>query len=365
MTLKLKYPRLLPVLLLTFAMSCTKQETITKQESLRPIVFNPSVDFRSGGESGTKAITSPTETDTLLLSDYSIYSSAFYTDPEFPATSGDFFTGIRFDYDETSGGWIPAAPAAPAAPDASTPAPEIFWPLAGEGNGLDFLAVATDIDSLDIASTLLWAGQDDSFLHGERNVHGVKMTMPESYCSTEILYAIASQKCNDKSPVKMTFKHTQCCLEFHIRLQANLDSLLRLNRIVVEDAYSTGECRIETHPIVKLIWNFGGSELHSKEVPHVKESTPVTKSKPLTYSMVLPPQQVRDISFHFQQRSSDTDPDKWEELSVHPVYRATPLQTTWEAGKKYIFEVIIKFGEIVIEPTVAEWTDGEDIVIPV
>lgn len=348
--------------LLALPASCSKEGPAAVDDAFRPIVLDALV-ATSPAESGTKAITNPTDEDKSLLKAYSIFTSAYYTDPEFPTTSGNYFTGVKFCYDATKQGWLPAPP------DSESDAPKIFWPLAGEGNGLDFLAVATDTTKLDLRPKMVWAGQDDNFLHGERNVHGVKMYVPVSDNDTEVLYAIATKKCSDKTPVQMTFQHTQCCLEFHISLQTNLDKLLRLDNIVVEDAYTSGECRIETHPSVSVNWNFEGTEAFSTVVPGIAAGTPVvmpTTAEPTPiYNMVLPPQPRRDIVFNFRQLSSNDGADDWESLSIRPTYTTSTDAAKWEAGKKYVFEVIIKLEEIIIVPSVADWNEGPDIVVPV
>lgn len=336
------------LLALALVTCCTK--STPTGASLRSLVLDATVAFNSAE---TKAITNPTDDYKKLPPAYSIYTSAYYTDPEFPSTDGNYFTGVKFDYDSALEGWKPAS------------ASEFFWPIAGNGNSLDFLAVATDTSSLDISDKMLWAGQDDSFLQGERSVHGVRINVPDNDGSAEILYARASRQCNDKTPVQMVFRHTQCCLEFNIRMQVNLDNMLRLDRIVVEDAYSSGECTIKMHPIENASWNLETSKPHSKEVPGIAEGTSVTKTEALTYNVVLPPQPGCVIAFHFRQRSSDVGSGNGVQTEITPVYRIAPDATTWEAGKKYIFDVTVKPGEIAIVPRVTEWKVGKNIVVPV
>lgn len=322
---------------------CTKEESQAVENAPIPIVLDGFVGAKRT-ESGTKTITD----GNTLPPEYSIFTSAYYTDPEFPATSGDYFTGVKFSWDDAANGWLPES--------------GIFWPLTGNGNVLDFLAVATE---LDLGSSMVWAGQDDNFLLGERNVHGVKMHVPVSDNDTEVLYAIASRQCSDKRPVEMNFKHTQCCLEFRISLQTDLNNLLRLSSIVVEDAYTSGECCIETHPFVSVKWNFDNAEPHATEVPGIND-VPVTMPASLVYNMVLPPQPRRNIVLNFRQLSSNSgSEDDWKTLSICPAYTVSTDAAKWEADKKYIFEIIIKLGEIIIVPSVAEWKEGEDIVIPV
>ena len=350
------------LVLLAATVSCGKEEIGggRNEESDGRITIVPKVDDVSPwGMKGTKGSTAPGSAE--LNGDYCIYTSAYYTDAEFPTTDGNFFTGVKFD-DGTSG-WEPGAP--------------IYWPADTGGNGIDFLAVATDTTARGFGRKpgIVWAGQEE-FLHGEKNVHGVRIQVPYSNDSTEVLYATAHRKCDDKDPVEMVFKHTQCCLEFHIH--ANLDSIIKLNNIYVKDAYSTGMLTILTHPLESVTWNTDASEPHAVEVPGVRSTTgngtPVTKDKNLDYHVVMLPQERRDIVFSFRQVSADpTDPAlpaaeralMWEAYSVEAVYTTTTEAFRWEAGKKYIFDVTIKFGEIIIVPTVAEWTDGDDIIIPV
>lgn len=339
---------ILATVLTVLPAGCTKEEPPAVENAPSPIVLDGFVGANRT-ESGTKTITD----GNTLPHGYSIFTSAYYTDPEFPATSGDYFTGVKFSWDGAADGWLPAS--------------GIFWPLTGNGNVLDFLAVATE---LELGSSMVWAGQDDNFLLGERNVHGVKMRVPVSNNDTEVLYATASKQCSDKRPVEMNFKHTQCCLEFRISLQTNLNDLLRLSSIVVEDACTSGECCIETHPFVSVKWNFDNAEPHATEVPGIDDvpvTMPVTPDQaPLVYDMVLPPQPRRNIVLNFRQLSSSSgSEDDWKTLSICPAYTVSTDAAKWEADKKYIFEIIIKFGEIIIVPSVAEWKEGEDIVIPV
>ena len=353
------------LVLLAAAVSCSKEGIGggRSEESDGRITIVPKVDDVSPwGMKGTKGSTM-SDTDPGLNEDYTIYTSAYYTDTEFPTTDGNFFTGVKFD--KGASGW---------APDPDAP---IYWPADTGGNGIDFLAVATDTTAKGFGKKpdIVWAGQE-GFLHGEKNVHGVRIRVPYSNDSTEVLYATAHRKCDDKRAVEMDFKHTQCCLEFHIH--ANLDSIIKLNNIYVKDAYSTGELTILTHPLESVTWNTDASEPHGVEVPGVRSTTggtDVTKDKNLDYHVVMLPQERRDIVFSFRQVSADptdlphasspTDPPGegdiiWDAYSVEAVYTTTTEALKWEAGKKYIFDVTVKFGEIIIVPTVADWRDGED-----
>ena len=344
------------LLMLAVAVSCSKEGNGGGRNAaedgritLRALVCGVS----PYGLKGTKAITEPTKDDSTLRTDYSVYTSAYYTDKEFPSTDGNFFTGVRFYHDGLI--WNTTTP--------------IYWPADTGGNGIDFLAVATDSTVFKMSELATWAGQE-GFLHGEKNVHGVRIRVPYSNDDTEILYATASQMCDDKNSVEMNFRHTQCCLEFHIH--SNLDSILKINKIYVNEAYSTGELTILTHPLESVTWNLEGAEPHAGAVPGVVDATPVKKDNILNYSVVLPPQERRDIVFSFRQIASLDDilgmgnlDLIWQGLSIEVEYTTTTEAKKWEAGKKYIFDVTIKFGEIIIVPTVAEWTDGDDIIIPV
>ena len=340
------------LLVLAASVSCSKTdgwgitEAVDKRITLHALVS----DGSPYGLKGTKAITEPTKFDSTLRSDYAVYASAYYTDKEFPSTDGNFFTGMKFEY--MGGFW-----------DTGTP---IYWPADTGGNGMDFLAVATDSTVFKMSELATWAGRK-GFLHGEKNVHGVRINVPPSSGNTEILYATASQTCDDKSSVKMNFRHTQCCLEFH--LHSNIDNLIKIKNIYVKDAYTTGELTILTHPFASATWNTEGTEPHSTTVPGVTEEF-INSAGTLNYSIVMLPQERKDIVFTFSQISSFDDMGYtidliWRGLALELEYTTTTEALKWEAGKKYIFDVTIKFGEIIIVPTVAEWTPGEDILIPV
>ena len=353
--------------LLVVAVSCTKgepgpapvREASDGRITLRPLVGEVS----PWGLKGTKGmgITRPTESDSTLNAEFSVYTSAYYTDTVFTSASGNFFTGVKFDR-TASGDW-----------DTGTP---IYWPADTGGNGLDFLAVATDTTVFRLSRLATWAGQK-GFLHGEKNVHGVRIQVPAGNDSTEILYATASRKCGERNAVtgemesvRMDFRHTQCCLEFNVR--ADLDSIVRLNKIYVKDAYTTGVLTVLTHPMESVEWDVRASEPHAASVPGVIDATPVTTSETLRYSMVLLPQERRDIVLSFRQVSADPSlvtpveaSVMWDLLSVEAVYTTTTESLKWEAGKKYVFDVTVKPGEIVVAPHVVEWTDADDVPIPV
>ena len=349
---------LVAAVLMLLVPSCSKLEAERAEVTAgdEAIVLRPTVEA-IGSPWGLKGITTPTKTDSTLNASYSIYTSAYYTNPDFPMTDGNYFVGVKADSPWNL---------------------DYNWPAAEDGSKsrIDFLSIATESAVYDISSIAEW-GCYDGEKFGNNATYGVRINVPNiNDNNSEILYATASQRCTDKAPVKMNFKHTQCCLEFYVH--ANLENVLRLDKIVVNDAYSSGELFVQIHPLEGLNWNTTSSEPHGVDVPGVLENTPLTPSK-VKYSMVLIPQSRRDLTFYFQQLSfpadattdpydlaySATETERWQRFSVEPVYTTTSEAKRWEAGKKYIFDVTIKFGEVIIQPSIVEWTDADDQKVPV
>lgn len=321
-------------------LSCTRDEDMPERhrEAItgnRPLEL-AATDASANGGAKTRAGEDPAPEYDPLDERYVIFTSAYYTDSEFPADDGDYFVGAVFSHNDE---------------DKWSATPRQYWPMAGH---LSFLALATDPASYGLSpeetgNMMTWTAR--------RATDGVRMKITGYDGSSEIMYATAEANAEDAGAVSMLFHHTQACLEFNIKMtDASLNGLLRLEGIDVDAIMTDGVLTVMTYPFAEMSWDTEASESRDISVPGSQgdNDNPLEiTDEGITFRLPLLPQRQRLFHIHFRQRANTSS--DWKTTSVVMTYDHEETNKSWEIGKKYVYNITLGLNTLDFEPNVVAW----------
>lgn len=303
------------VLLLLGAFSCTKEppcETAT-QISL----------YATTGR--TKSIVQ----DGTLPESYTIYASAFYTNPAVPDEKGNYFIAAAFRNNGTQ--W--------------SASPAILWPVGGR---LDFLSIACEDDALDIAGCTGW--------HGENCSKGVEVTLEDGKClNSEILFAASLGRTAGEGGVLLNFKHAQCWLQFII---SSGQEIIRIDRIVLERVYAGGLLSIRNDIFPDAEWSFRGHRKTDRVVPGSEGVVPKAGT-PSLCNILVPEQSECDIAIYYSVKNSPSD--DWS-TARSSLFRRKAGGDVWYYGEKHTLAINFSFTEVTMTASVGEWAEMDEAI---
>lgn len=305
---------ILTVILAAGAVSCGK--TGADVTSRTPITVDAAADR-------TKAMVP----SSVLPDGYTIYLSSYLVEKNIEANEGDYFVAEPFN----------------RRGDRWSATPERYWPLASR---LDFLALACEADSLDVASRASW--------HPENCTQGVEVDVPDGSClMSELLYASAGNSRSTDGVVPMHFSHSQDWLHIIVNCE---DDILRIDGITVENAHAGGVLRITNGIYVGCEWlyRFSGHSRRDILVPG-SAGVCVEAGADSCFDVLLPEQEACDIVIRYSMKSSADAP--WDG-AVSATYRNPAIRDTWYAGMKNTYEYTFSFDAVRFTATVTDW--GED-----
>lgn len=265
--------------------------------------------------------------DCTLPESYTIYASAFYTNPSVPDEKGNYFIAAPFRND--GGQW--------------TADPAILWPVGGR---LDFISIACEDEALDIAGCAGW--------HEGNCSEGVEVTLGDGGClNSEILFASACGRTAEGGGVPLNFKHAQCWLQFIVNIEQDI---IRIDKIVLEGVYTGGLLSITNNIRPDARWSFRGHRRTDKVVPGSEGLIP-TAGTPSVCNILVPEQDECDIAIYYSVKTSPSD--DWSS-SRNCIYRHKSGNGSWFYGDKNTLTVIFSFTEITMTARVGEWTELDE-----
>lgn len=313
------YRKLAYGLLCFFALSCTKTAIDCPSQDGDAIILTATAGPAKSIVSGTS-----------LTEDYTIYTSAYYTNMT-TGEEGDYFTAAPFRL----------------AGDRWTAVPARYWPL---GCKLDFLSIACEKDSLDIASCASWT---------EFNcTDGVEVNIPDGKClSSEVLFASTRSRTSAGGSINMQFSHSQDWLRFNIGCEVEI---VKVDSIVIRKVYTGGKLRITNNMFMDAEWSFRGHLRRDVTVPGSVDVIPHREASEIC-NILVPEQDACDIDIYYSVKSSLHE--DWSRARS-TVYRYKAGSTPWNLGSKQIIDIGFSFSEITITSTVKDWDDtSSDIIV--
>lgn len=311
--------------------SCAKQTDVGDEyfgPHTRPMSLSASVnagrlqnvvDTRSGLVDGTS-----------LPDDYTVHlSSYFYNDSD--ASKNDiYFTDKSFR--KNGSVWKSN--------------PVVFWPFGGH---MSFLALACVDSDFDTLHSVEWSYPDCT--------KGAVLSLPDGACAeSEILFGNAVSEGSGDMSVALKLYHSQSWLSFLVG--AEVDGFVRIERIVIRNAYDGGSFKIDNTLFLSGEWSFRGRFRHDVVVPGSEEV--VLSGTGAVCDILLPEQGACDVVIEYRRRSSLGL--EWSSVAVERyVHKASA--DPWYYGMKNIYEIAIGMtGEIEMKVDVEEWRTDDRFI---
>lgn len=253
--------------------------------------------------------------------------------------------------------------------DASDAHKAVFWPIGGKT--VDFLAYAVNPADADIPTPTF-----DS----EKAAKKFTVSGWDTYNKqADFLYAVAHNQKNQKTGVPMVFNHTQALIIFNVRYISGDATDFAISEVKFEEKFTTGTLEVNneyTKPIVT--WTTSGtaadlvmpsgtdgdvaSEIKSPVAANetseiVNYGTPLTKGatfKQLGETLLVIPQTASNPIVTYTLGGKTYE------------YEVNAIRLNWEAGKAYIYDLSFSNNEILLAPSVVDWTvvdasDGTEV----
>jgi hypothetical protein len=215
--------------------------------------------------------------------------------------------------------------------------PKIYWPLEG---AMDFLAYSAQ--GRLTGTKCVWDESNAS--------KKLILNVSEAQSQDDIVYAAAARNKTQRESVPMEFKHSQAWIEF--QMKASAADLVFIKDIVIENIYQKGELTItNTAGVAEHSWNFAsyraGNVVVDNNYELYDEDGTNSLGTAVEYlDMLIPEQGQTAFVMRYQLAGQDTILE----------YRFPMTTSTWEAGKKYVYQITITPVEITVTPTVVEFS---------
>ena len=273
--------------------------------------------------------------------DLNMYVAAYEVSPE----AGDYFGSTQFVYGNAGGSAVSSGHWGGATAK--------YWPLSP--CYINFLAVA-NIDFSTPGNSATWGTDDADF------ASKVVIAMTDNSTSqNDLMYAIGNGEVTQSGntlvfppSVPMEFKHAQAWIDFYVKGATAAEvAAIKINSITLNDAYYAGTYTI-THGNYNA--NAGQTVSGAWTSPDAQDDVIVPGIAPAgqaltdTYAhagngLLVVPNGFTSFTINYSFNGEDYD------------YTYTPLNTTLEQAKHYIYNVVFTLHEIFVDATVADWTD--------
>ena len=330
------------------------------------------IALRAGG-----ALTKSAINGTAFPQGYDMVVSAYRNLGSVPGedSAQDYFEGIRFGYDAVSGNWKSEQGAK-------------YYPLDGT---LDFLAVASagyNDAATGIAPSAVW-GESSNV------AKKVVLTVPDNSGKfDDLLYSSANAEGLSASGTAMTFRHAMTSVVFlakcNVAYNAGTNVGITVDGITIDGAKHSGTLTVsnpsagggsgdlsaawsalgdqKTH-VAARVWNASNTGILTNESAlsglNLTATSKSIASYPFGEGYVIMPEQASvpfTVTYTIHNGFAS---DGTTALSKQVQYQYTPEATTWEMGKKNIYEIEFTLTEIQIVPTVVDWDDNVLELVPI
>lgn len=277
-------------------------------------------------------------TGTVMPTSRSIVFSAYHNAAG--GSSANYFTGINFtkkDGDNTL--WQCSK----------------YWPLTGS---LDFLGYCLDDNSR--VSSVTW---------GSNNAASVTMTLADNGSNQDDLLVGGASALTSSSNV-VVFKHAQALLTFNAQSTVAYDGTnnygITITDITVDDSYHSGTvaCTRDGGNIT-FVWSSLGAQT-DKSLPSMAPTNLGTSSAAIsgTPGLILPAQPQTGITIYYTlHNGKDGSNQAIDNLMQYTFSPAT--ESTWDAGKKYIYNISMTLTGIEVSTSVTDWAAQSGVSVPI
>lgn len=308
---------LIPVAALALMTACTNESTeFVGQPEAREISFSPLA------QNATRAAVDGTTFPTTYSMEVAAYDVT---------NSRDFFGATTFSYNSTSTKWAGGK----------------YWPLSAAQ--INFLAYA-DFNG----ETATWNTNPAS---------GVALVMTDNSSSQkDLMYAIGNGAVTQSDntltfpeKVDMEFKHAQAWVTFTVKANSSAETAITVNSITLNGAKYDGTYTI-THTnydkssgqSVAGAWSSLG-DAQNVAVPGWTADALTTDAVKVGNGLMIVPDDAATGDFTSFTINYTVDDKTYD-------YTYTPATTNVEQAKKYTYNITFKLHEILINPSVADWT---------
>lgn len=337
--------------------ACNKSEVIVNETPVE-------IGFKSATSAPTKA---GELNGTTLPNTHVIYAAASQYSKDGVLENGDFFVGEPFqDFGEQK--WRHVAEVG-----TSAVAAPIYWPIGGAK--MDYLAYALPIDAKDKIPAPTFnatvAAQDFTVTDWDTYNKQVDLLYSSANAQTSAINGLASN-----GYVKMTFQHAQALLIFNVKVN-NANTGMKIKNIAFVDPTDATKGTLKTKGTFKVDnshnnivgeWTLAApgtdytmpttavsakSECNLSEVNGVENyNTALTKTAyaQLGETLLIPTQARQDFTITYEVGGKEMK------------YTYAVKRGSWDAGKKYIYNLNITVNEIILNPTVVDFVVEEEEV---
>jgi len=355
---------------IVFVASCTIDEV----SSLSQETAQEEIGIRTMGQNG---LTKSAINGTAFPAGYDMLVSAYRNVGSHAGgdAAANYFEGIQFAKDATSGSWKSIKGAK-------------YWPLDGT---LDFLAVASagyNTSANGIAPTCVW-GESSNV------AKKVVLTVPDNSVKfDDLLYGASNNQSPSAAGCNMVFKHAMTSVVFTAHCNVAYDATnnvgITIDGITIDGAKYSGTLTISNEQaggntsgadlsavwsglgdqkdhISARVWNTANLGTNAGETVlsglNLGTTSKAIADHPFGEGYVILPEQATvTYTVHNGFASDGTT-----KVDNQMEYQYTPAAGTWLQGNKYIYDLVFTLTEIKINPTVVDWnnqTPAVEVPIP-
>lgn len=253
-----------------------------------------------------------------------------------------------------------------------------YWPLSPAQ--INFLAIAhgnsDNATTNGSTSAATWSNTTSN--------HKVEFVMANNYAyntaQRDFIYAIGNGQVTQignnlsfPTKVDMTFKHTQAYLVFKVQAADAASCGITITNIELKNVWTQGTATIaRTNPgtyaddNTSLTWNRASGNTDAGNYRSVTESQAA-----ISYDLTTTSTEKGHLLVVPNMTTANTAADNGTTMMKISytldgkayTYEYEITNDTWDAGKKYIYDITFKLHEIFVSPSVTDWADGGTTVI--
>lgn len=274
--------------------------------------------------------------------DLNLYVAAYMVEP----TAGNYFAGTQFVYNEGKANWAGATAK--------------YWPLSE--CYINFLAYANVTGTAAFNNTTPASA-------------AVITQGDNSSAQTDLMYAIGNGAVTKPSSVlvfpatvDMQFKHAQAWMDFYVKANSTTETAITINSITLKGAKYSGTYTIthanynaKTSQSVSGVWSELG-EAANVAVPGWTPAALTTSFVQVGHGLLVVP-------------DNNAATNDWTGFVVNYTVGGNTLNYEYTAGdapaanldqaKHYVFNLTFNLHEILVEASVADWTDASPVAVTI
>ena len=324
-----KYILIIPAVLFLLC-GCNKNLTLT-ESSEEQIVMNVFTGIASKSVPVTGTVF-PTSRDIII--------STYYNTPYGDGTSKNYFTGITFTKKSGSNTLWECGK---------------YWPLAGT---LDFLGYSLDNNSR--VSSVSW---------GSNVAASVTMTLSDNSANQDDLL-VGGASALTKTTCAVVFKHAEALLTCQAKCSVGYNSSTNFGITITDIKFNsiknsgTVTCT-RSGSNMSFAWSSQGSAANVS-LPSMSSTNLTTSMAAIngTPGLMVPGQTQVGFTIYYTMHNGKTGGGA--NIDVPMTYIYTPgSPITWEAGKKYTYNIDMTLTAIEVSATVTDWSVQAETSVPI